>query len=102
MKNQTTQEQNELITQIVRGQIPAANDFVEYLADKVQTAMLELEQVNAHKRQLTMQFEQVMKREISLRSELDSYGMDILHWQERGETDAIAIETTMGDGLEQS
>jgi len=75
------QEKNELVDAIVKGEMPPANDYVEYLKEKTQNTLMELERVLMNKERLTRSLENVARRETELRAALTTYGASIVDWQ---------------------
>ena len=79
------EKQKELLGQLVREEILPKNEFVGYLVEKAQMALVELDQAaDREKRALDILAEN-RQQQIRLRSTLDAYAMDIMHWQEKGD-----------------
>ena len=74
-------EQQNLMAQLIQGKVQPVNDFVEYLVDKMQTGIIELDQIMAQKQRIASMSEDIRQRELRLRAELDAYTRDVLYWQ---------------------
>jgi len=79
------ENQKELLSRLVREEIPPKNEFVGYLVEKAQLALVELDRASEHEKQVMNVLVENRQQQIRLRSTLDAYAMDIAHWQERGD-----------------
>jgi len=93
------EEQKKLLSQLVRGEIYPENEFVAYLVEKSREALVELEQVSEREKQLMHAVAENQQRKIQIRSTLDAYATDIMHWQKEVKIDETVNKTNVGDDL---
>lgn len=79
----TQEEENAMLGQLLSGEVPPANEMVEYFLDKVKSLGQEGIATEAMLKKITEQNAIAQQRIMSIRCELNAYRQDLLEWQKR-------------------